>query len=363
MIVSYLGLLAWGILGICVGFDCERKKIEADVSIQSENDERRDESPNGIPHKEKNTGNPHGFSTTIIRRSQILFGLFVAICSLGGEALVHEHPPTGYLLFFSAVLFASLLAAFEWCVDINPDIWRKLIAGTKAVVPVAFISMVAATVLLAWPLFERRSPFRVVDSMPLWARNFDGRRFGQQNVLIIAISHGLLRAANTGDNGISVDFFIHLAITNISDQPRRIAEYQIETAESNAGPWTRLCNIGFGLRTLFFVFEPDPSYEFPSDEMMDRHLSGHVLSPGDTVSGWVGAACPASVVNECFPAFVKYILYDSRGEKSEYIEDHTQPGLKTRSDPHDFLAEAGLTPKKASRSFTGMPSLRPCVVE
>lgn len=198
-------------------------------------------------------------------------------------------------------------------------------------------------------------PFRIVGSTPMWGRH--SNKMYKPDIFAYALRRGAFRAAgtNSGAQGsISIDLLLHVAITNTSETPRRITEYKLSVAESKGGPWTALCPINFKFTSLFWAADPQRPIHWADDDMLDNQLSTKAIGPGDTLSGWTGWICPVGSTNECRPTFLKYTVFDSRGESIEYIESNERSAPAGES--HDWAAESSLKNKQPiDRDFSKEP--------
>lgn len=200
------------------------------------------------------------------------------------------------------------------------------------------------------------APFKIVGSLPFWGRHFEKTKLGP-DISGFAIQRGAFRAASTLDGArgsINVDLLVHVAITNVSDSPRRIAEYKLSVAPSKSGPWTALCPINFRFTSLFWAAEPQHPIKWAEDDMLDNKLSANAMGPGDTLSGWIGLICPAGSSDECRPTFLKYTVYDSRGEQIEHVVSNERSARAI--ELHDWAAESYLKNKQPiDRDFSKEP--------
>lgn len=208
-----------------------------------------------------------------------------------------------------------------------------------------------ASIAIYWQFGANASPFLVVTSATLFSRHFPHGPDPGPPINAYAFHRGVLVAASDAPNtvGQGVDLLIHLAITNQDKMPRRITEYGLEVSGSLNGPWTVLCQVNFKFANMFLIGEKN-ALSWSSGDLLDNHLTEHAIQMGDTISGWTGWICPLDAPNECTPAFLRYTLYNSLGERSQYTESNTQDAAKPL---HDWSAEAILKPQKANRDFSG----------
>jgi hypothetical protein len=217
------------------------------------------------------------------------------------------------------------------------------------------VSVLCAALYIITPAHEPPL-FNVATSASIWARTFDNKDKGPP-ISTYAVSFGLFRASPPPSLAppvaVGVDFLVRMAVTNASGTPRRLTEYDLDVAQSKSGPWTRMCRIDFRFAQLFTGDDPKTFLRVPDSALLDNQLSLHAIGPGDTVNGWAAWGCPKGAPNECQPAFLRFILYDSLGQKTEVLTD--QLSGKTREPLRDLAASGALPVEITDRSLTGYP--------
>ena len=202
------------------------------------------------------------------------------------------------------------------------------------------------------------NPFTVVLNVPIWSRTWG--TYKETFLSAFAVSKGFVRAiSNDRDNaGLSIDLLVNFDVTNVSTSTRRITEYQLAVAEHSVGPWTYLCPINFRFPThIYTVLHPNPNgfTELLPQDYFDQKLTARPMQQGESVAGTTGWVCPHGSRFDCRPLFTKVTIYDSLGQRSEYIQSRE---LSNEQEvPHDWMAAGYFKAKLPDRNFPTEPAI------